>query len=183
MAPVTELAQLIDAEISGDRVNPSGEARLVFELSGVLDDAQKNVLRHVFGDALVAELAHGEIEDRRFVPTHQLGERFTIAALVAHHQHFIGGFGPGSRHPGHRFSRAGRCRPSSRGGARESVGGGPGGRICRTCVHRIRSEVSAVFSTVTRPSVAQQASPTRPRAVCVLVAIDVGVPLCVRFAL
>src|SRR6185436_701003 len=94
MAAVGCFAKVIDAQIAGDCVSPSGELRFVFERTCILDDSQKNLLEQVLCCGGCSDLTEHEVEERSFVTLDDDRERGDVAPLVAGHQGFVGNLGP-----------------------------------------------------------------------------------------
>ena len=85
---------MIDAEVARDGVRPGRELRFVFERARALDDPQKYLLRQILRRGRRLDLTKHEIEERRFVPLDEYGERTEVAPLVAGHQRFVRYLGP-----------------------------------------------------------------------------------------
>src|SRR5262245_5736407 len=79
-------AQLVEAEISRDGVEPGRKARRHAVAPGRLPDLHKDLLGQVFGFVRVADVAQDEVEDRLFVLLNQRLERAQIPLLYAEHQ-------------------------------------------------------------------------------------------------
>ena len=62
----------------------------MLELTRVLHHAQEGVLGDIFCGLRAFDLAVDKVVNRALVAVHNLGERCTVATLVAHHEHFIG---------------------------------------------------------------------------------------------
>ena len=93
MPPERPLADLVDAEVPRDRVEPRREARLVLEVGGVLHHADERVLHDLLRGRLVSQMPQREIEEGPLVLAHEKSEGRPVPALEPDHERFVGRFG------------------------------------------------------------------------------------------
>src|SRR6186713_2724456 len=96
-----ELTQLVDAQVSGDGVEPSREASLVFEFGGLLYQAEEDFLGHIFCKSRLAQLTDREVVDRPVITPHQLSEGLAFSSLITNHEHFVAGLAAHISHLAH----------------------------------------------------------------------------------
>ena len=97
MSPERVLADLVDAEVSHDGVDPGREAGVRLEVGGALRDAHERLLDDVLGRGSLTQVAEGEVVEPGLVPSHEHRESRPIAALEADDEHFVGQGRGGSR--------------------------------------------------------------------------------------
>lgn len=90
MPPMGGLAELVDAEVAHDGVDPGRETSVGFEVVSALRDAHEGLLHDVFGSSAFADVTQREIVEGVLVPSDERGERCPVAALVSGDEHFVG---------------------------------------------------------------------------------------------
>jgi hypothetical protein len=90
MAAKGPAAELVDAKIAKDRIDPGCEAGFVLEVRGVLDHPNECVLDDLFGNRLRSNVPEREVEESGLVPPDESSEGSPFAALEADHEDFVG---------------------------------------------------------------------------------------------
>ena len=79
----------IHAQISGDRVEPGGELRLLLIGLGSLDHPKKHLLQKIFGLSRISDETQDEVEDRPAMTGEEQLERPHVSLLIPEHEALV----------------------------------------------------------------------------------------------